>query len=119
MDQVVICDDSRSAIPDQVFDLVVTSPPYNVGTEYADHDDAMSLGEWRALVTSVLSESWNRLVDGGRLCVNVQHGVGRSPMVPIGFHIEGIGHGLPNALYRGAVAKASIGYALKQLFRER
>ena len=72
-------------------------------SEYAGHDDALSLGAWRALITRVLSESWDRLVDGGRLAVNVQYGVGRSPMIPLGFHVEGIGHALPNATYRGAI----------------
>ena len=50
MDQVVICGDSREAIPDDDFDLVITSPPYNVGVDYAGHEDALSLDEWRALV---------------------------------------------------------------------
>ncbi len=103
MNQTVICGDSRAAIPDQEFDLVITSPPYNLGTDYKGHDDALSVGEWRALVATVLTEAWDRLIDGGRLCVNVQHGVGRSPMIPIGFHVEGIGHSLPGAQYRGAV----------------
>ncbi len=101
---MVIQGDSRTAIPDQEFDLVVTSPPYNVGKDYvASHDDALSVGEWRALIKTVLSEAWDRLTVGGRLAVNVQHGVGRSPMVPLGFHVEGIGHELPDAMYRGCI----------------
>ena len=47
------------AIPDEEFELVFTSPPYNVGKEYAGHDDARSVGAWRALITTVLSESWD------------------------------------------------------------
>lgn len=99
----IIHGDSRTAIPDEEFELVVTSPPYNVDKPYAGHDDTLSLAGWRALVTTVLGGAWDRLVHGGRLCVNVQHGVGRSPMIPLGFHVEGIGHALPDALYRGAV----------------
>lgn len=99
----VIHGDSRTDLPDGPFDLVVTSPPYNVGKDYTGHEDTLSVAGWRALVTTVLRESWDRLVVGGRLCVNVQHGVGRSPMIPLGFHVEGIGHNLPGALYRGAV----------------
>ena len=103
MDWRIIEGDSRVAIPDEEFELVFTSPPYNVGKEYAGHDDALSVGASRALITTVLSESWDRLVDGGRLAVNVQHGVGRSPMIPLAFRVEGIGHALPDALYRGAI----------------
>ena len=62
MDWRIIEGDSLEAIPDEDFHLVVTSPPYNVGKDYDGHDDTLSLGEWRALVTTVLSESWNRLV---------------------------------------------------------
>ena len=97
MDWRIIEGDSRVAIPDEEFELVFTSPPYNVGKEYAGHDDALSVGAWRALITTVLSESWDRLVDGGRLAVNVQHGVGRSPMIPLAFRVEGIGHALPGS----------------------
>jgi len=103
MDWTVIKGDSRTAIPDEEFALVVTSPPYNVGLEYDGHEDTMSVAGWRALIKTVLGEAWDRLVEGGRLCVNVQHGVGRSPMIPLAFHVEGIGHELPEAQYRGAV----------------
>lgn len=103
MEWSMIHGDSRHAIPDEEFDLVVTSPPYNVGVDYAGHDDRLSLGAWRALIKTVFTEAWDRLAEGGRLAVNVQHGVGRSPMIPLGFHVEGIGHDLPDALYRGCI----------------
>ena len=99
----IIHGDSRLAIPDEEFHLVVTSPPYNVGKAYADHDDAIPLEEWLQLITEVLGAAWDRLVDGGRMAVNVHHGVGRNPMIPLGHHVEAIGHGLPDALYRGAI----------------
>lgn len=103
MDWTVVSGDSREAIPDEEYALVLTSPPYNVGVEYDGHEDTMSLAGWRALITTVLGEAWDRLMEGGRLCVNVQHGVGRSPMEPLAFHVEGIGHNLPDAQYRGAI----------------
>ncbi len=103
MNWTVIQGDSRTAIPDEEYALVITSPPYNVGADYDDHEDTMSLHGWRALITTVLGEAWDRLMEGGRLCVNVQHGVGRSPMEPVAFHVEGIGHNLPDARYRGAI----------------
>ena len=39
MDWRIIHGDSRVAVPDEEFELVFTSPPYNVGKEYAGHDD--------------------------------------------------------------------------------
>lgn len=103
MQYQVIEGDSREAIPDEEYELVITSPPYNVGLEYDSHEDTLSVSEWRALITTVLREAWDRLVPGGRLAVKTQHGVGRSPMIPLAFHVEGIGHTLPNAKYRGAI----------------
>lgn len=99
----VVEGDSRVAIPVEECELVVTSPPYNVGKDYSDHADAVPLGEWEQLVTRVLGAAWGRLVEGGRLAVNVQHGVGRAPMVPLSHHVEAIGHSLAGSLYRGAI----------------
>lgn len=103
MNWQIVCGDARTAIPDAPVHLVVTSPPYNVAKPYLGHDDELPLDEWVALVTSALTAAWDRLIDGGRLAVNVQHGVGRAPMVPLSHHVEAIGHGLPGALYRGAI----------------
>ena len=103
MQRRVICGDSRSVIPPDQFELVLTSPPYNVGKPCDAHGDSLSLSEWRDLVDIVLGESWERLVEGGRLCVVVQHGAGRSPSVPLSHHVESIGHALPDACYRGAI----------------
>lgn len=81
----VINTDSRdlSLIPDESVHLVITSPPYNVGIKYGDHDDTMSLEEYLELLSLVWSESYRVLVPGGRICVNIPAGVGRSPYIPI------------------------------------
>jgi DNA modification methylase len=103
VEYTIIEGDSRTAMPEAEFDLILTSPPYNVRMPYAGHDDDLPLAGWRALIKTVLMEAWDRLVDGGRLVVNVQHGVGRTPMIPLGFHVEGIGHELADAFYRGCI----------------
>lgn len=51
----VIHSDSREAIPNEEFHLVVTSPPYNVNKAYDGHDDALPLDEWVTLITDVLT----------------------------------------------------------------
>ncbi len=99
----IICGDSRVAIPDTPVQLVVTSPPYNVGIDYDTHEDEMSWGEWKMLVARVLSQAWHRLVPGGRMAVNIQHTYGRKPALPLGHHVEDIMLQLSRAHYMGAV----------------
>ena len=69
----IVCGDARDmcAVPDAAVQLVVTSPPYNVGQGYADHDDDLSLDEYVGLLNAVWCECYRVLVPGGRLCVNV------------------------------------------------
>jgi site-specific DNA-methyltransferase (adenine-specific) len=80
-----------SMIEDSTVHLVVTSPPYNVGTNYNSHSDNMPLEEYLILLDDVWKECWRLLVPGGRICVNVPAGSGRSPYIPIaGYVREGI-----------------------------
>src|SRR5437868_6722843 len=60
-----------AALEPSSIDVVVTSPPYNLGIDYAHYDDAGSRQEylawtarWTALVARVLSP-------GGSFCLNV------------------------------------------------
>lgn len=80
-----------SIIDNNTVHLVVTSPPYNVGTNYNSHRDNMPLDEYLALLDDVWKECWRVLVPGGRICVNVPAGIGRAPYIPIaGYVREGI-----------------------------
>jgi site-specific DNA-methyltransferase (adenine-specific) len=108
----IICGDARTAIPKVPVQLVVTSPPYNVGINYDEHDDLMGPTEYKVMLTGVLWEAWNRLVEGGRMAVNIQHTYGRNPAYPLGHIIESIMLTLPDNLYRGAIIwdkSASVG----------
>lgn len=66
-------------LPNSSIHLVVTSPPYNVKKEY---DNDLSLDEYRQLLKTVFSETYKKLVVGGRVCVNIAN-VGRKPYIPL------------------------------------
>lgn len=80
--------DSRhlDMIEDGVVDLVICSPPYNVGKNYQNHDDALPLDEYLALLRDVWAECRRVLRPGGRICVNVA-GVDRQPYLPLQSYI--------------------------------
>ena len=50
--------DSRhlDTIEDEVVDLVICSPPYNVGKKYKDHNDALPLDQYLSLLRDVWLE---------------------------------------------------------------
>lgn len=70
-------------IPDNSIHLMVTSPPYNVKKEY---DDDLTLTDYMELLGSVLKETYNKLVTGGRACINIAN-IGRKPYIPLHAHI--------------------------------
>lgn len=73
------CSENMSDIPDSSIHLMVTSPPYNAKKEY---DDDLSLQEYRDLLRSVFSETYKKLVTGGRVCINIAN-LGRKPYIPL------------------------------------
>ena len=66
-------------IPDYSVHLMITSPPYNANKEY---DEDLSLDEYRALLRKVFSETYRKLVTGGRACINIAN-LGRKPYLPL------------------------------------
>ena len=66
-------------IPDNSINLMVTSPPYNVGKEY---DDDLSIEEYKELLKNVFQETYDKLATGGRACVNIAN-IGRKPYIPL------------------------------------
>ncbi len=73
-------------VDDGSVQLIVTSPPYNVGVEYLQHQDAMVLEEYFAFLNTVWKECVRVLCRGGRIAVNVAN-TGRKPYVPLNAYI--------------------------------
>lgn len=65
-------DDAVHIIPDDSVHLVITSPPYNIGREYDQHDDKMAWDDYKeSLLKPVFEQCYKKLVVGGRIAVNV------------------------------------------------
>jgi len=58
-------------VADGSVQLVVTSPPYNVGKAYTDHNDRLPLVQYLDFLDAVWRECYRVLEAGGRLAINV------------------------------------------------
>lgn len=58
-------------VPDASVDLVVTSPPYNIGTAYGRHSDKLPQYEYKDMVNHSLKECVRALCLNGRLVLQV------------------------------------------------
>ncbi|MGD1004771.1 MAG: DNA methyltransferase [Methanoregulaceae archaeon] len=58
-------------IEDESVHLIITSPPYNVGINYDKHEDNKPYQEYLSWLTEVFVHLKKKLVNGGRLCINI------------------------------------------------
>lgn len=58
-------------IPDDSVDLIITSPPYNVGIEYNSNDDNLEYESYLNWLKEIFGQAYSKLKNGGRICVNV------------------------------------------------
>lgn len=58
-------------IPDNSVDLIITSPPYNVGIEYNSNDDNLEYESYLNWLKEIFGQVYSKLKNGGRICVNV------------------------------------------------
>lgn len=69
-------------VEDNTVQLIVTSPPYNVGKEYASYNDNKTLRTYLDFLNRVWKECKRVLCNGGRIAVNVAD-TWRQPYLPL------------------------------------
>ena len=63
--------DGLKQIPDSTVSLIVTSPPYDVGKKYGNHNDNMPWQEYLDWLKEISIECKRVLRTGGRLAINI------------------------------------------------
>jgi len=73
LDQIICgdCLEVMSQIPDGTVHLAVTSPPYNLGIDYDNHDDNLAYENYIEWMKKVWIETKRVLVSGGRFALNI------------------------------------------------
>ena len=64
------CLEGLKQLGDKSVNLIVTSPPYNIGIDYDEWNDRMRWEDYWAFTKEWLSECYRVLKDDGRICVN-------------------------------------------------
>ena len=67
--------DVMSEMPEGWVDLVVTSPPYNVGIKYDEHNDEIVMDEYWEWSEKWMTEVYRLLKDDGRIAINIPYEV--------------------------------------------
>ena len=65
------CIEVMKTLPDDSVNLVVSSPPYNVGIGYDTHIDTLSMDSYWDWTKEWLSETYRLLKDDGRIAINI------------------------------------------------
>ena len=65
----------KNNIPDDIVDIIITSPPYNVAHKYDTYNDDLELNDYLDSMKKVFNECYRVLKSGGRICVNVPFAV--------------------------------------------
>lgn len=69
------CIDEMNKLPENSVDLLVTSPPYNVGIDYDTHDDKMSMEDYWGFTENWLTAAFRVLKTDGRIAINIPYEV--------------------------------------------
>ena len=67
------CIEVMKELPQSSVDLVITSPPYNVGIDYDTHIDNTSMEDYWNFTREWLTGVYNTLKDDGRVAINIPY----------------------------------------------
>lgn len=81
------CLEFMKEMPDQQIDMIITSPPYNVGIEYDTYKDNLSEKDYLKFSRFYLRECGRLLKPDGRFAAVVPGGIGRSPYIPVAYKL--------------------------------
>ena len=65
------CRDVMKSIPDNSIDMIITSPPYNIGKDYKVFKENLSIKEYIKFTEQWIKESYRVLRNNGHLCLNL------------------------------------------------
>ena len=80
-----------SEVKDGSVDLIITSPPYNIGTKYGNYSDSLPIDEYKTLLKKVFSECTRILKPGGKLILEcADSALINGTYIQLAGHIQGI-----------------------------
>lgn len=71
----IICGNSLDVLKgmsSDIFDAIITSPPYNFGMDYDTHNDATAQNDYLNTLSPILRECCRTLKEGGKFIINIQ-----------------------------------------------
>lgn len=83
------CAKKLNSIADSSIQMVVTSPPYNIGKEY-EADTKMTLDEYLEWLEPIVEKVCAKVSDNGSVCWQVGNYVSNGEVVPLDFHFYGM-----------------------------
>jgi len=78
----------EKGLPSGFVDLIITSPPYNVGIDYDGFNDCLSKEDYLLFLDEFVKRSKRLLKPDGRFAAVVPGGVGRNPYIPIAYKLD-------------------------------
>ena len=66
------CIKGMKKFDEDCIDMVVTSPPYNLGKDYGDRvNDSVAFDDYHTFAINIMRESYRIMKDGGRFCLEM------------------------------------------------
>jgi site-specific DNA-methyltransferase (adenine-specific) len=65
-------------LDNEIADLIITSPPYNIGIDYGEYDDSKTYQDYIAFSRLWLTKCFSILKNNGRICINIPIDTGKN-----------------------------------------